>query len=222
MPAVLEAFFLMSHEEQEKALASINPSVLGKIRVRFQALSRVVQAFSERLEPMKSLKGAAVVPGVKVAPKAPPVPPPLPPPPPPPRPRRDVQASEESDEELTQPTGFVDQQPLELSRFVWIVLFTTMIGEKRTANLSRQRLVRELRSCRAYNGQPIEQVVYNTIMSAKHRWRKPVSGNEDNQDMARRMHVFYRESGNLPEFEDALDAIVATDNSRDPVELPKF
>ena len=241
MPAVLEAFFLMSQEEQERALTSINPSVLGKIRVRFQALSRVVQAFSERLEPKKVPKSATpaqpvakpVVTASFTSGKAVELLPPLrkeidPPPasvPRRPTVHRDVQLQPPSADDIqAPPKEFEDKQSLDLTREVWVHLIYSGYhdGGGSAVNLSRKALERMLKGCRAYQDQPMEEVVRNTVMSARHRWGKAISGTPENQDLARRMHAFRRESGNCATFEEAFDRAVSRDRSSDPVRLPAF
>lgn len=220
LPAVLEAFLGLPKEEQEQAFSSINPSVLGKIKVRFKALSRVVQAFSERMESRKPEFPVRVIKPVRSTRPSEPRPIPISQTSSRPVVVEEPQSLDKVPE--TTPEVFEDKQPLSLSSFVWITLFTAVMGERRVANLSKSRLERELKTCRQYSGQPVEEVVANAIASAKHRWRKPVSGTPENQDMTRRMHVFFRESQGLTDFEDALDKLVETDQSRDPVELPRY
>lgn len=110
MPTVLEAFLAMTTEEQSEVFSAINPSVLGKLRVRFVALYRAIEAVSERMNQYEAKRtGKGTVTGhVKPTPPIPapapvpkpvavttpvavprpttPPPPPRPLPPPPPRP----------------------------------------------------------------------------------------------------------------------------------------
>ncbi|MBI5139071.1 ParB/RepB/Spo0J family partition protein [Candidatus Nomurabacteria bacterium] len=73
MPAVLQAFLLLPEDERRKVFEAINPSVLGKLRVRFNALYRSMQAVTELIDAYTASKAGKV-------PVATPLKPPTPPP----------------------------------------------------------------------------------------------------------------------------------------------
>ena len=60
MPAVLEAFLRLTPKEQTETFNAIHPAVLGKLRVRFVALYRAIQAVSERMNAFDAEKNQRV------------------------------------------------------------------------------------------------------------------------------------------------------------------
>ena len=74
MPAVLEAFLRLPPEERKQAFEAIHPSVRGKLRVRFIALYRAIQAMSELMNAFEEgeLDGETSVPASVTPPPSPP------------------------------------------------------------------------------------------------------------------------------------------------------
>ncbi len=190
MPAVLEAFLQLPQDEQGRVLEAINPSVRGKLKVRFVALYRATQAMSEMLNAFDGMKSE------EKSPTPNPEPTPLPPPEPPNPPKPHSE----------------DTQSLEVSYEVLEAMLYSG-GQYPRVNLSRQRLMNAIP-----NGVDPNELAQNAITAARMRWRASAKGREAEKKfiefVSRIRFDFARDSVVIDE---ALKVIRRKDNSADPV-----
>ena len=198
MPAVLEGFLRLPDKEKAQVIAAIDPSVLGKLRQRFIALYRAIQAVSEFME--SSSRPSRRQP-LKVSPA------PIPPASPVNPPERVVKKKQDQAGE-TPP-----EQDLALSFQVLSHLF--YFRGSRRVDLSRLKL----RNAIGDNDSDLNVVVRNALRSARERWRMPPKGNELEQKFIRLVAKLRHDFGDPTRFDDFLLNAEQEDGSNDPVPL---
>lgn len=224
MPAVLEAFMKLPPGERKKVLEAIHPSVLGKLRVRFVALYRAVQAVSELMNEFDAVRTGRVKPVTEKSPEQVPVPPSSPA-----KKTASVVASivtKPAKEVFSSPSpapaklpingeGSKYTQSLKVSREVFRTLFySDSFTRDPSVNLSRAALRKIIRS----DVLP-DTLARHAIQAARSKWRVPPTGTEEEQDMIRLVSRFRRDFGDHQRFDDALAAAMKRDTASDPVEL---
>lgn len=226
MPAVLEAFLKLPPGEQTKVLGAIHSSVFGKLRVRFVALYRAIQAVSEKMnefEVNRTRRGEVVESSepepVPVLPAPTPVPVAA---------VVDIRSSRPQVREVVKPvaaappppvapkpapsSGLPKEQTIELSYQVLSAMF--YCRGQRWVNFSRQYLQEVVPDV-----DDLDVAVSRALRHAKDHWKIAPEGPEAKQKFIRLMHRFRHNYGNCQRFEDSLEVAHREDDSEDPVSL---
>lgn len=233
MPAVIEAFLRLTPGEQAQVLGAINASVRGKLKIRFVALYRAIQAMSEvmnRFEaedkvgkeaqevPVQPPSGPKPIDPPKplepVKPKPAPVPTPLPPaakaPAPAVQPKPVVPPSSVRSTPSASAKILPVKQAAEVSKKVIGHLFFS--GSMAHVNLSRSRLQNILGP-----DHDVDVAVVSAIDAARHCWRQAPKGSQAEQQFGHVVARFRHSYGNPKHFDDALTRARKEDTSEDPV-----
>ena len=230
MPAVLEAFLSLSSIGQTQVFDAIHPSVLGKLRVRFVALHRAIQAVSERMNTYDAIRMGREKPeegSLKPGPATPALTPPAP--------ATVVNIKRQVPRELAEarvpipavetvkavprrqpasPESPHNEQSLEISRLVLVALFYS--GGQRRVNLSRAHLANAVSKD---TSEDPEVLLRNALRHAREHWRMAPQGAEAKQKLIRLMHRIRHGFGEATKLEDALRMAKSEDESEDPVSL---
>ncbi len=230
VPAVLEAFLVLSADEQNEAFASISPTVRASLRGRFRELFRATQAFSElfdkydAVEPTTRTSAPA---SLSSAPTIVPLPTevksqgevPKPPIAPAPSAVQTPTAPPVTSASSTE----MAVQSLKLSGLVLrAILYASNNTSRPAVNLSRRRLEALKSGMAGAEKFSADQLVANAFAEAKKRWREKLDprSEEEIQKFMRFLHQMRRHFGESPDFAVASALIRQIDDSEDPLRVP--